>query len=278
MIATRKVLISCIVIILVSSAISPLQIASATNSWSDDFEDQDLDSWIITRGVFSAEQKTLWAYGTEFINSNRAYHECNITTGRWKFDILLNSKWIWRFHPPSIRFMVNSTDDILWQGYVLDFYTLTHPEQTILSVYLRAHTDSWKYLAHFDFDCIADGWQQIDIIRNPAGRITVFLNSTQIIDITDTSIKTSKYFVFDTEDCVETVYDPDTHTDSFIRAKESPMLDNIVVYEIPGFASTTLPTFFFIISIIGCSIALIVIVRDELENRRMKPNENGMLQ
>ncbi len=278
MMAIQRLLISCLVITLCSSTILPIQIASATNSWSDDFEDQDLDSWIITRGVFSAEQKTLWAYGTEFINSNRAYHECNITTGRWKFDILLNSKWIWRFHPPSIRFMVNSTDDIQWQGYVLDFYTLTRPTETILSMYLRVHTNTWKYLAHFDFDCIADGWQQIDIIRNSAGRITVFHNSTQIIDITDTSIKTSRYFVFDTEDRVETVYDPETHTDSFIKAQVSPMLDNIVVYEIAGFTNTTLPAFILVLSIIGSSVAIVIILKDELENRRAKYKENDMLQ
>lgn len=226
----RVVIIVCFAVLLVGSTFY-VESGSTNTTWQDNFEDHNLEDWIITRGVFSAEQKTLWAFGTASATSNRAYHESNMTVGSWSFDILLKQNWMWRYHPPAIRFMVDSLDDITWQGYVLDFYTLTRPIGPILAVYLRVRAETWDYLSHFEFDKPAHGWQSINIVRTQNGRITVNLNGSMIIDITDNSIITSNYFVFDSEDCVKTVFDPDTHIDLFVEARESPMLDNIVVAE-----------------------------------------------
>ncbi|MHA1134903.1 MAG: hypothetical protein ACTSSE_00290 [Candidatus Thorarchaeota archaeon] len=78
-----------IVMILAICCVIQVQYVSASYTWQDDFEDQNLDDWLVTRGVFSAENRTLWAYGTESAISNRAYHECDVTKGNWNFDILL---------------------------------------------------------------------------------------------------------------------------------------------------------------------------------------------
>jgi len=242
----------------------------ANSAWSDDFEDRSLDSWIVTRGVFSAEKKTLWAYGTRESASNRVYHECNITAGRWSFDILLNQSWHWRYHPPAVRFMVDSLDDVLWHGYVLDFYTLARSGKDILAVYLRVNAKSWNYLSHFDFDRPVYGWQSVGIERTSTGRITIYLNNSRIIEVTDNSIEESNYFVFDSEDCVQTVFDPDTHTDKFVKAQVSPMLDNIVVSEIPEIIDTNYSTSFGIISSIIYGISIAIIVKMEFEKTKVK--------
>ena len=259
-----------IVLMLMVNGLFQVQLGSATYVWEDDFEDQNLDDWIITRGVFSAENKTLWAYGTESAVSNRAYHECNVTAGTWNFDILLREHWLWRFHPPAVRFMVNSTDDIEWQGYVLDFYTLYRPTGSILAIYLRVYSniDRWDYLSHYEFSRAANGWQNVSIQRATNGRIAISLNRTLIIDVTDNSVMNGGYFVFDSEDCVQTIYDPATHTDAFVQVRESPMLDNIIVTSFPEIVDNQSNMILFVISTIIGSIALIVIGKEDLKTHR----------
>ncbi|MGY5859710.1 MAG: hypothetical protein RTU63_10095 [Candidatus Thorarchaeota archaeon] len=266
---TSQIFVVCIIVMVFGGLIFPIQIATASTIWEDNFEDQDLHNWEVTRGVFSAEQKTLWAYGTEAATSNRAYHESNVTVGSFSFDILLKQNWIWRFHPPAIRFMVDSRDDIVWNGYVLDFYTLNRVDGPILAVYLRVRADTWDYLSHFEYDRPAHGWQSVNIVRTSSGRLSVYLNETMIIDTTDNRITNSSYFVFDAEDCVQTVYDPDTHTDSFVEARESPMLDNIVVTEISELVDSKYSPFLTVIIVLMGWIALVVIGKDEIRKRRL---------
>lgn len=259
---------SLMVILLVISCTFKVQFASAAYTWHDDFEDQNLDDWLVTRGFFSAENKTLWAYGTESAISNRAYHECNISVGLWNFDILLRYHWLWRYHPPAVRFMVSSLDDIQWQGYVLDFYTLHRPTGSILAVYLRVRANTWNYLSHFEYDIPPNGWQSVGIQRSSSGRITIFLNNSLIIDVVDNSLENASYFVFDSEDCVQTVFDPATHTDAFVAVRESPMLDNIVVTEFQEIVdSRSTPNLITISAIIGV-IALSIIGKEELKKYR----------
>ena len=249
------------------TSVIPVQISTLHVVWEDNFNDRSLDDWIIARGVFSAENRTLWAYGTERTIFNTAYHECNVTTGSWCFDILLRGSWYWRYHPPQIRFMVNSTDDIAWSGYVLDFYTLYRCDDTILSVYLRAHTDTWKYLSHFDFNIPANGWQDVRIHRLANGRTSVFLNDSLILDVTDNSVENASYFVFQSEDCVQTLYDPLTHTESFATVGESPMLDNIEVIDSSYCISNDAIYLVNIVSIFICGIAVLGIIKEELGTR-----------
>lgn len=259
-----------IVMILTICCVFQVQFVSASYTWQDDFEDQNLDDWLVTRGVFSAENRTLWAYGTESAISNRAYHECDVTEGNWNFDILLRQHWLWRYHPPAIRFMVNSTDDIKWQGYALDFYTLHRSTGAILAIYLRIYenTDRWDYISHFEFDIPAHGWQSIGIQRTSSGRITVLLNNSLIIDVIDNSLGSGSYFVFDTEDCVQTIYDPATHTDAFLQVRESPMLDNIVVSEMPEVVDSQSTQILITISTFIGVIALVIIGKEEMKKLR----------
>ncbi len=205
--------------------------APADIVWTDDFNSLTLDDWIVTRGAFSAEQGTLWAYGTESPISNRAYHPSQVKTGKWSFDILLKEEWHWEYHPPTVRFMVDSLDDLEWRGYIIDFYTIHRKNSDTFTVNLRKHTDRWEFVARYDYDKPANGWQHVEITRLSSGRITIGVNRTQLIDVVDIAVETSNYFLFDTEDCAETTIDPITRMNVFVEAKESPMLDNIVVIE-----------------------------------------------
>jgi len=263
----KNSIFSNLVILLLITGMSQIQIFSSEVVWEDNFSDQNLDDWIITRGVFSAENCTLWAYGTETTISNRAFHDCNVTVGSWRFDILLRYNWYWRYHPPQIRFMVNSTDDISWSGYVLDFYTLYRANDSVLALYLRVHTDAWKYLAHFDYNIPANGWQDVKIQRTSNGRITVFMNNSMIIDVTDDSLLNGSYFAFDSEDCVQTLYDPLTNTESLTTFGESPMLDNIQVIETSYLSSNNAASLTFIISSVISGIAVLIIIKEELGSK-----------
>ncbi|MBN2228691.1 MAG: hypothetical protein JW779_03785 [Candidatus Thorarchaeota archaeon] len=265
--SNRSVVMIGLIIFFFIFTLTQIPIAKASVSWMDDFNDESLDDWIVTRGVFSAEKQTLWAYGSESRISNRAYHICNITAGKWRFDILVRHEWLWDYHPPSIRFMVSSLNDLDWQGYVVDFYTIYRSTGDVFAVYLRKHTTTWAYISHYEFDRPSSGWQDVEIIRESNGHIKILLNSTEIIDAIDTSINESKYFAFDTEDCVQTVFDPATHTDSFVRAKESPMLDNIIVYETPG-TTALIRSMILIITCATAGIITILYCRDELSQRR----------
>ena len=95
------------------------------------------------------------------------------------------------------------------------------------------------------------------------------MNNSLIIDITDNSINESSYFVFDSEDRVQTVFDPATHTDSFVKARVSPMLEIF---------NDTYSTSFIIISSIICGISLVIIAKGEFEKIRNRTSHTNELQ
>ncbi len=229
----EKAAIVIIICMALLSAPSPTYNQGVRSSvvWSENFDDRSLDDWIVTRGVFSAEMQTLWAYGTDALYSNLAYHKCNVSVGTWSFDILLKKEWSWNYHPPTVRIMVDRIDDFTWKGYVVNFYTLSRSAGDVFAVHLKTHTSSWDTLAEYRFDQPPDGWQKVDITRGSDGRITVYLNRTMLIDVVDSSIESSGYFVFDTDDCAQIGVNPATRSTVFVAARESPMLDNIVVIE-----------------------------------------------
>ncbi|MHA1905882.1 MAG: hypothetical protein ACW98Y_01190 [Candidatus Thorarchaeota archaeon] len=231
-IKTARVVFLCFVAVFLVSFTMPPPSGPSTIIWTDDFDDQLLDDWIITRGAFSAEQQTLWASGTENPTSNRACHENQVTAGKWSFDILLKKEWRWNYHPPKIHFMSSSLDGHEWEGYCLDFYTILASDGDYFSLHLRKRTDFWVFITRYDYHMQANGWQHVEITHSSVGRITISLNGTLLIDVVDTSVESSSYFVFDSEDCAVTMIDPDTRSEVFVEALESPMLDNIVVVEI----------------------------------------------
>ena len=201
-------------------------------SWADDFEDGALKEWYTTRGYFEESNGILWAYGTDSWASNRISHESTVEYGRWSFDIFLKEDWIWRYHPPSIRFIVDSLDDIEWNGYSLELHTHRQSSEPTLALYLRRHTEVWKTLAYYEHTRSVNGWQSVEISRDVHGHIRVLLNNTMVIRTQDTSIKESKHFIFDTEDCAITRFEPSVHQDVFVQAQEGPSLDNLVVQDI----------------------------------------------
>ncbi|MGY5853056.1 MAG: hypothetical protein RTU92_05770 [Candidatus Thorarchaeota archaeon] len=255
----RVVALGIALLVLISLQVQIVSTPPFEIVWTDDFDDCTLDDWIITRGVFSAEMQTLWAYGDAAQYSNRAYHECQVEVGTWSFDILLREDWHWNYHPPTVRFMVDSLDPLDWQGYIIDFYTIHRMTGAIFEVQLRKHTEFWYYVDSYEYDEPADGWQHVEISRTSGGRITISLNYTQIIDTVDNSTFTSSYFLFDTEDCVLTRRDPVTRTDVFVKARESPMLDNLVVVEPidDEYSSDTVNAYFVPISVLYIVLLLI---------------------
>lgn len=224
--------------------------------WSDNFNDRSLDGWNVTRGVFSAELQTLWAYGTDAPYSNLGYHKCNVSIGKWSFDILLKKDWSWNYGPPTVRIMVNQIDDFTWQGYVVNFHTLSQSTGDIFAIHLRKHIENWDTLAEYQFNQPPNGWQKVDIARAPDGRITVYINGTMLIDVVDKSIESSGYFVFDTGDCAQIRVDPATRSTTFVSARESPMLDNIVVSDGATAEEEIVPTARIIISSFLIAIVL----------------------
>jgi hypothetical protein len=89
------------------------------------------------------------------------------------------------------------------------------------------------------------------------------LNNSLIIDVVDNSLENATYFVFDSEDCVQTVFDPATHTDAFVQVRESPMLDNILVTEFQEIIDNQSTSIMITISAIIGVIALVIIGIEE---------------
>ncbi|MFQ5831590.1 MAG: hypothetical protein ACE5H4_02715 [Candidatus Thorarchaeota archaeon] len=55
---------------------------------------------------------------------------------------------------------------------------------------------TWAKIASYDGEDGDFGWKHVDIARTIGGQITVWINGTLVIQVVDTDIDTSEYFVF----------------------------------------------------------------------------------
>ena len=144
--------------------------------WSDNFNDKSYDGWTEISGIFSAEENTL---KTPFKALNMISHPSTVATGTWSFDIYIPSGRLGQIHFVGV---LGKTYDLHVGTEFIDLYKIMDGSLTTMLASYGAYSFS--------------GWQHIDITRDEDGKICVYKNGRLVIDVIDTSITTSEYFLF----------------------------------------------------------------------------------
>ncbi|MHA2373804.1 MAG: hypothetical protein ACXAEB_12355 [Candidatus Thorarchaeota archaeon] len=203
--------------LLLCTVFMPIE-CSATEVWSDDFNDGNYDGWTIEGinmtadppelidGNFSVDDGLLRATGEN--GWNLASHPSTVATGTWMFDIDSVAS------PTNHYFIFFMSDDIDISEGMPDGYSISidiTPYHDFTGFRIRKFTDgNVVVLGQYDTDQDVIGGYHVDITRNSTGHINVWINGTHRIAVQDDSYSTSGYFRF--------------------SAADGPAIDNIVVY------------------------------------------------
>jgi hypothetical protein len=170
--------------------------------WSEDFEDGNLDGWMIVLGGFSVEDGTLRSTVTkkmdpfrEFYLMSGMYHPSTVSVGTWSFD-----------------FMCTGTGEC--PELVVDFMSLTQHRMDVgvLGKSYGFYVGWWRfesYELYKDSNYPTSGkaiqihksfsgtemnkWHHVDITRNEDGRFCVYVDGDLGIDVVDKTNTESNY-------------------------------------------------------------------------------------
>lgn len=183
-------------IFLMMFATQPL-LCNAAVVWSDDFDDGNHDGWTVKEGEFSATNHVLEITNAEVYNL--IYHESSVVVGTWSFDMRVGeSTW-----SNTFAFMASN----LWLGtfgteefwFFEDGYYLTFGRDPIRFTFAKFQDGTgldWATSYAYIPLAGASGWQHIDITRNNAGEMHIYINGTLRIQVNDTDISTSEFVCF----------------------------------------------------------------------------------
>ena len=201
------------ILLLLQALISGMNIVHATPefstsqelSWSDDFEDNNFDDWsaigsrageklpgnfTIIDGAFYAQEEDAW---------NSAFHDSEVVTGTWSYDI-----YAFESDRPEITMpfiLENYTVENLWKNaYCVVLLTGPYSYWTddgvaflrMISHHNPTNYDWLQYSATGEIN----GWQHLDITRDNNGQICVYLNGTLYLNLIDNMITSSTFFCF----------------------------------------------------------------------------------
>jgi len=184
---------------------SPIQ-SSASLVWFDTFDDLDDTYWdCIASQIIDGALRPVPGPENVMLDraAMRAYRVSNLTVGTWKFDLLETAEWDEELDLLKIYFVSPERPDYS------DYYALSIAHATISGeqsyvYYLEKWFDDRK--TKLD-DYIGEGYystkgvfQHIDITRQSNGLMSIYVNSTLILQATDTDITNSSYFGFYTWD------------------------------------------------------------------------------
>ncbi len=169
----------------------------------DDFNDGNYDGWNVT--ACSVVDGTLRATGAPAYAS----HNSDVAAGTWSFD-MEHLPWSESTRPSGqlglymfnsiFYFMGNAIEDFPRSSYCLVAgYSVTdddwEPVYSIRkSLGVGGDIGAWPLLGSWDGQEL--GWQHFDITRTAEGRISVFHNGTLVVQVVDTDINSSEYFIF----------------------------------------------------------------------------------
>lgn len=176
----------------------------AAEVWSDNFDDGNHDSW--TFSSCSAADGTVRVMAA----SGSAYRESAVDIGTWSFDLehkgfdVGDIDWGWQgFVLPAVFFMSSHPEETPWNYYCVVAAHVSTSSGDRPVVELRKNSPSgggafytWVKLASYDLEIGDFGWKHFDVARTSNGQITVWVNGTQVIQVVDTDLESSEYFVF----------------------------------------------------------------------------------
>jgi len=172
--------------IVVKDYVDPPQI----QEWSEDFDDGDLEGWIVEWGNWSADSKTLEAHyhpDTTY-NGGLILYPSSIAYGTWSFDVYLERD--------KIIFFGLATTDVVWNEFSYSYYFEIKPYAKTEFVLIKCLGDitTNRGFGWYTADSDLSGWNHIDVTRDVGGRFCVFLNGELIMQKTDTSLSSSEHF------------------------------------------------------------------------------------
>lgn len=179
---------------------------SASLVWSETFDELNEDYWHcvacqLIDGVLRGEQQPSNVQLDR--SAVRAYRLSNVSTGTWKFDLTEIGEWgeeldimkiffISPIYPDNsdyyaLSLVHASSEDGYSYSYKIEKWYNSH--KTILDTYIGKPKPSVKGTL-----------QHLAITRQSNGLISIYLNSTLILRVTDNDITTTGYFGFYTWD------------------------------------------------------------------------------
>lgn len=201
-----------VVILLCVTALGPVQ-CSAALVWSEDFNTVPLDWYFWGCDV---DEGWLRMNGSEEVLGDPAClanRSSSVTVGTWEFDLVelgSTSGWL------GVWFMADGSDFATSNYYAVQLTRSSTATGSIPVFGLYRNFDGAKVkLDSYDGPEGPLAAHHIAVTRNSAGRIRVSINETPAMDVTDTEIDESTYFVF-------------------WAIIMDTALDNIFVYDDPG--------------------------------------------
>lgn len=248
------VLLTLLVVGLLQTSPIPAQI---TIYWEDNFDDENLDGWIIetyfapktcnggqnffcsvvkgTPEIRIQDNALLIpnSWNSTYVAYNRAQHESTHMTGHWAFDIVTTSAdfntGIWfTFNDPTPETDFsgwNNTTPNGIEGYVVLFQTLTIQLGHLYANFTSAgpnasDIDELRLDRAFWPNGDQNGNFHIDITRQPNGNMTVWLEGSQILTAIDNTLTKSTHTQIDSF-AGNTLYDNITVDDDYMWPNDS---------------------------------------------------------
>ena len=190
----------------------------ATLIWSETFDQLNEDNWhyvecqIIDGALRGVQQPPVTQNDR---SAMRAYRDSNVTVGTWKFDITEIGGWDEELDIMKVYIISDGWPE-LSNYYALDLVHASNVNGIRYSYSIERWYDSRRkiidnYLG--ETQPSVDGMlQHFSVTRTANGLLSVYLNSSLILQATDTSINNSSYFGFYTWDdwAFDNVYVYDT--------------------------------------------------------------------
>ncbi len=178
--AKTKTILLVLCLLALTYGVSPQ--VGAVMVWSDNFNDTNYNGWTVETGAFSAADNTLRCTSEAM---GVVHHPSTVASGTWSFDFLFTGS----LHVSIIYFAVGVMSDLMGnQGYQI---TVNNYGFTLYVVTDSATTTLDSYTAPGGIQ----GRQHFDFTRDAGGLIRGYLNSTLVVEATNTEHTTVNYFL-----------------------------------------------------------------------------------
>lgn len=202
----RRILLGFGLLALVSLLGFTPQPVSAALVWSETFNELNEEYWhFVASQIIDGALRPVKQPDQTILDRSamRAYRDSNVTVGTWKFDITETGEWGEELDVLRVYFISPGWPDLsdYYALYIVHFSDSggTGYSYNIERWYDSRRTTLDNYLGE-TVPSVIGTLQHFTITRTGSGLTSVYLNSSLILQATDTSINTSSYFGFYTWD------------------------------------------------------------------------------
>jgi len=164
---------------------------NATEGWSDNFDDGNLDGWVHDANANAVDSALRASYSAE------VYRPCNLSCGVWSFDVLDIGEWQANWGPGLNVYFMSSHPEGSNATYYCLRITKGTAEAGLKYIYAITSLVGSEALT----PASADGMEGSDlrgvlhhirVTRNAAGHMRVYVNETLMVETTESTISTSE--------------------------------------------------------------------------------------